>query len=284
MVVRDTAIEVDTHDANNVLVDASWLQNHLHDPNLRIVEVDVSPAAYNEWHIEGAALWNVYRDLKDAEYRPVDKAAIERLLARSGIESNSTVVFYGYAPAIGFWLLKLYGHNDARILDCGRTSWRDDGRPWTDDVSTPAATVYSLPDADEKLRTQQAEVEMAIGDPTCTILDVRTGPEYLGERFWPSGGLEESGRAGHIPSAVNISLDGLYDESGSFRSAADLRRLFPTAKSFDDKHVITYCTIGGRASTAWFVLTYLLGRKHVSVYDGSWAEWGLLRTAPVVSA
>ena len=114
---------------NDVLVDAGWLEAHLHDPAVRLVEVDVSSRAYDEWHIDGASLWNVYQDLKDADYRLLDTAAAERLLARSGIGPDSTVVFYGYAPALGFWLMKLYGHHDVRILDCSRDAWRDEGPP-----------------------------------------------------------------------------------------------------------------------------------------------------------
>ncbi len=110
---------------DGVLVDPQWLHDHLADPHVRVVEVDVSPAAYDDWHIEGAVLWNIYRDLKDADYRLVGTAALEPLLARSGIRPDSTVVFYGYAPALGFWLMKLYGHRDVRILDCCRDTSPD---------------------------------------------------------------------------------------------------------------------------------------------------------------
>jgi thiosulfate/3-mercaptopyruvate sulfurtransferase len=113
---------------------------------------------------------------------------------------------------------------------------------------------------------------------------VRTDPEFRGERFWPSGGLEPGGRAGHVPSAVNISIEGLHDERGSFRSAADLRQLFSPIELTADGDVITYCTIGGRACTAWFVLAHLLGRKQVRVYEGSWAEWGKMPATPVECA
>src|SRR5471032_1313619 len=107
----------------DVLVDTAWLEEHLHDPGLRVVEVDVSPAAYVEGHLPGAVLWNVYQDLKDADYRLVDKAAMERLVERSGIARDAVVVFYGYAPAIGFWLMRLFGHTEARILnEIGRAS------------------------------------------------------------------------------------------------------------------------------------------------------------------
>jgi thiosulfate/3-mercaptopyruvate sulfurtransferase len=265
----------------DVLVEPRWLAEHLHDPELRLVEVDVSPISYDEGHIEGAVLWNVYRDLKDENYQLVDKTATERLFARSGIGPGSIVVFYGYAPAMGFWLMKLYGHAGVRILDCARGTWRDEGRPWTRAVATRAATSYPLPDPEDRIRADHSKVEHAIDNPSCMIIDVRTDLEFRGERFWPSGGQEEGGRAGHVPSAVNLSIDGLLDEQGSFRREADLRRLFASIDLSGDSEVIPYCTIGGRACTAWFALTYLLGRERVRVYDGSWAEWGRMAATPV---
>jgi thiosulfate/3-mercaptopyruvate sulfurtransferase len=269
---------------SEILVEPRWLEEHLYDPALRVVEVDVSPAAYDEGHIDGAVLWNVYRDLKDSSYKLAGKAAIESLVARSGIGPGSTVVLYGYAPAMGLWLMKLYGHADVRILDCGRGTWQDEGRPWTNVAVRPAAAAYPLPGQDERIRAGYRTVQDAIGDPGCTIVDVRTEPEYRGERFWPSGGLEAGGRAGHVPSAVNLSIEGLHDERGSFRSAADLRQVFSSIDLSGAGKVITYCTIGGRACTAWFVLTHLLGREHVRVYEGSWAEWGKMPATPVECA
>ena len=116
---------------DGMLVDPGWLAGHLHDADLRVVEVDVSRAAYDNWHIDGAALWNVYSDLKDSDYRTVGTDALERIMEHSGIGPDSTVVFYGYAPALGLWLLKLYGHRDVRILDCSRDTWRAEGLPWS---------------------------------------------------------------------------------------------------------------------------------------------------------
>jgi len=277
--------------APGALVDAAWLDAHLRDPAVRVVEVDVSRRAHDEWHIDGAVLWDVYRDLKDADYRLIDAAATMRLLARSGIGAGSTVVFYGYAPALGFWLMKLYGHQDVRVLDCSRDTWRDEGhpvsgqpvsgQPVSSQPSGPAAVGYALPAPDPRLRAGHAAVRDAIGRPGRTLLDVRSWDEYRGERFWPSGGLEPGGRAGHVPSAVHQTIDGLYDERGAFRDAATLSGVFSAVDLDGGDELITYCTIGGRACTAWFVLTYLLGRDRVRVYDGSWAEWGRMDGVPV---
>jgi len=260
--------------SDQVLVDPEWLQARLCDPRVRVVEVDVSPAAYDNWHIDGAVLWNIYADLKDADYRLAGTAALERLVARSGIGPDSTVVFYGYAPALGLWLMKLYGHPDVRILDCSRETWRAGGYPWSTAASEPAAGGFVLGAEDSRIRAERAAVDEAIRHPATTLIDVRSAAEYRGERFWPSGGMEPGGRAGHVPSAVHQPIDGLHHEDGSFRSAAELRRMFASTVLEGSGELITYCTIGGRAATAWFVLTYLIGRDRVRVYDGSWAEWG----------
>jgi len=266
---------------DGVLVDAGWLDAHVHDPAVRVVEVDVSRRAYDEWHVEGAVLWDVYGELKDAEYRLLDAAATTGLLARSGITPDSTVVFYGYAPALGFWLMKLYGHQDVRILDCSRDTWRAEGHPVSSQPSGPPAAGYALPGPDPRLRADHAAVRDAIGAPGRTLVDVRSWDEYRGERFWPSGGQEPGGRAGHVPTAVHQPVDGLYDERGAFLPASGLRGVFSGVDLDGHDELITYCTIGGRACTAWFVLSYLLGRDHVRVYDGSWAEWGRMPSTPI---
>ncbi|MGI9005447.1 MAG: sulfurtransferase [Streptosporangiaceae bacterium] len=268
---------------DGVLADPAWLGAHLYDPGVRVIEVDVSRAAYDDWHIDGAMLWNIYADLKDSGYRTVGTAAMERLVERSGIAPNSTVVFYGYAPALGLWLMKLCGHVDVRILDCSRDTWRAGGYPWTTTPSALPAPGYRPGRPDRRIQADQGAVRRAIGQPGTTLVDVRSAAEYRGECFWPSGGMEPGGRAGHVPSAVHQPIDGLYNADGSFRSEAELRGILSPAVLGGDAELITYCTIGGRAATAWFVLTHLLGRHRVRVYGGSWAEWGRIEGAPVES-
>jgi thiosulfate/3-mercaptopyruvate sulfurtransferase len=267
--------------AGRGLVGPEWLADHLYDPDVRVVEVDVSSSAYDDWHVDGAVLWDVYRDLKDPDYHMVDTTRLESLVVRSGITPATTVVFYGYAPAFGLWVLELFGHSDARILDCSRDTWKAGGHPWAQAGARPPEGHYELGAASSRLGSTRSDVEAAIGRPGTTLLDVRSGSEYQGDRFWPSGGMEPGGRAGHIPSAVHQPIDGLYNPAGSFRTAGELKAIFSSVSSNDQGELITYCTIGGRAATAWFVLTHLLGRPNVSVYEGSWAEWGRSPDTPI---
>jgi thiosulfate/3-mercaptopyruvate sulfurtransferase len=262
------------------LVSADWLAGHLDDPGVRVIEVDVSPKSYDEGHIPGAVFWDIYKALKDPSYRLVDASALESILSSSGITASTKVVLYGYGPALGYWLLKLYRHLDVSVLNLSKRRWQEDGRPWTTDVPEPTATQYRLPEPNNKIRSLQPEVAASISAADRTILDVRSEAEFRGERFWPSGAPESVGRAGHIPGSRNVLLDAVVNADGSYADVQALRETFP-ADLGDAQNVITYCTIGNRASVAWFALSELLGRNNVRVYDGSWAEWGFMPESPI---
>jgi thiosulfate/3-mercaptopyruvate sulfurtransferase len=263
------------------IIDAAWLAGRVKDPNIRVVEVDVSRAAYDAGHISDAVLWNAYSDLRDSDYRPIGRAELERLLSRSGITPETTLVFYGYGAALGFWLMKAHNHEDVRMLAGSREQWAQASGQWSTDVPEPAERSYSLPPANADVFASQTAVEAAIGDAGQAVLDVRSDAEYSGERFWPSGASEDTGRAGHVPGAISVPIDLLRNEDDTLKPLGELRLALDRAGVTSEKKVIVYCTIGNRASQAWYALKHLLGYPDVSVYYGSWVEWGKAADTPV---
>lgn len=262
-------------------VDVDWIAARLGDSGVQLVEVDVSRAAYDEGHIPGAVLWNAYSDLRNREYRPVGPDELQRLLSRSGISSETCVVTYGYGAGLGFWLLKAHGQEDVRMLMGSRDQWLQAGHEWSIDVPEPVDGTHPPVTEDPQLLATRQTVEDAIDDPNTIVLDVRAGSEYSGERFWPSGATEDVGRTGHVPGALNMPIDRLRAEDGRLKSPDELSRIVEQAGLDGEKAVITYCTIGNRASEAWFALTYLLDHPAVRVYYGSWVEWGKATDTPV---
>jgi thiosulfate/3-mercaptopyruvate sulfurtransferase len=260
----------------DTLVDAAWVAAHLQDPDVRLVEVDVSRSAYDAGHLEGAILWDVYKDLLQPSYHIIEAPALEQLLSSSGIPPESTVVFHGYAGALGFWLLSLYRHRDVRLLDGSRKRWEAGRLAMTTTVPALAPSTYRLQEPDSTIRAVRETVEAAIGAPNSLLLDVRSELEYTGERFWPSLPPQGDERAGHVPGAVLVPIDVTCREDGTFKSPEELRASYANHGVTENKDIITYCTVGGRASQAWFLLTHLLGYPKVRVYDASWAEWGTL--------
>lgn len=263
------------------IVDVDWVAVRLGDPSIRIVEVDVSRAAYDEGHIPGAVLWNAYADLRDEAYRPVGLAELERLLSRSGISQQTRVVVYGYSAPLGFWLLKAHGHEDVRILMGAREQWTQARNEWSTDAAEPPASAHPALAEKNGLLADHAAVEDAINDPATIVLDVRAKSEYSGERFWPSGATEDIGRAGHVPGAVSVPIDQLRAEDGTLKGPDELRSVLEDAGVTKDAKVITYCTIGNRASEAWLALKYLLDYPDARVYYGSWVEWGKTPELPI---
>jgi thiosulfate/3-mercaptopyruvate sulfurtransferase len=255
------------------LVDTRWLADHLDDPTVRTIEVDVFAATYDQGHVPGALLWNAYADLRHSDYGTIDARELERLLERCGVQRETTVAFYGYAAHLGYWLVKAHGHARAVLLDGPRDQWTG---PWSSEVATPTPAGYSLGNATTVVTCDELLLSGGI------VLDVRTEAEYAGEQFWPSGAPEEHGRPGHVPGALNLPISELRTDTG-FRPAPEMRAALRRRGITPEERVTTYCTIGNRASQAWYALTHLLGFPDVAVYYGGWAEWGSDASMPVES-
>jgi thiosulfate/3-mercaptopyruvate sulfurtransferase len=269
------------------LVDADWVEVHLHDPNVRLVEVDVDTKAYEQGHIPGAVAFNWQKELQDQVVRaPIDKEHLEALLSRAGISNDTTIILYGdnnnWFAAWALWLLKYYGHEDVRLLNGGRVKWLADKRELTTEVPSYPQTTYKAKEPQKDIRAFRDQILAELGQPDLALVDVRSPGEYSGELLAPANLPQEGAqRGGHIPGAANIPWSMAVREDGTFKSPEELRALYESKGVTEDKEVIAYCRIGERSSHTWYVLHYLLGYPHVRNYDGSWTEWGSLIGAPI---
>jgi len=270
-----------------VLVSTDWAAQHLNDPKIRLVEVDVDTSAYDQGHIAGAVGWNWQSQLQDNIRRDlIDKAALEALLGKSGISNDTTVLLYGdnnnWFAAYAFWQLKYYGHKDVRLINGGRKKWLEEKRPLTTEAPKVTPTTYRATGPDESIRARRPEVEAVVASKNgAQLVDVRSVDEFTGKIIAPPGMTETAQRAGHIPGAANIPWAQAANEDGTFKSADALQQLYGAKGISGAKEVIAYCRIGERSSHTWFVLKYLLGYGNVKNYDGSWTEWGNLVGAPI---
>ena len=269
----------------DVLVDADWAEAHLDDPKVAFVEVDEDVSAYDGGHIKNAVRLDWTTELQQPEARDlIDQADFSTLLSAKGIGNDTTVVLYGgnnnWFAAYAYWQFKLYGHADVRLLDGGRTKWELDGRELVKDVPVRATTTYAAKAPDLAIRAFRDEVVAAIGAKN--LVDVRSPDEFSGKIKAPAHlPQEQSQRAGHIPSAINIPWSKAAADDGTFKSDTDLATLYGEQGFDDARSTIAYCRIGERSSHTWFVLHELLGKTDVKNYDGSWAEYGSLVGVPI---
>jgi thiosulfate/3-mercaptopyruvate sulfurtransferase len=269
----------------DVLVDADWVESHLDDPKVVLVEVDEDVSAYDTGHIKGAVRLDWKTELQDQVARDfVDKAGFEKLLSEKGISSDDTVVLYGgnnnWFAAYAYWYFKLYGHDSVKLLDGGRKKWELDGRELVKDVPERATTSYTAKEQDHSIRAFRDETVAAIGNKN--LVDVRSPDEFSGKLLAPAHlPQEQSQRAGHIPTAINVPWSKAANDDGTFKSDDELRKLYSDAGLDSSKETIAYCRIGERSSHTWFALHELLGEPNVKNYDGSWTEYGSLVGVPV---
>jgi thiosulfate/3-mercaptopyruvate sulfurtransferase len=270
------------------IVTTDWVAEHLNDPKVRLIEVDVDTAAYETGHAPGAVGWNWKSDLETHVVRDVaDKEGIEKLLSQAGVDKDTTIVLYGdnnnWFAAYALWLLQYYGVENVKLMNGGRKKWIDEGKPITTEKPSHPQTKFSVKEPNSKIRAMRDEVFKALDKKQgIALVDVRGPKEYSGELLAPENLPQEgSQRGGHIPGAKNIPWATAVNEDGTFKSREELEKIYGEQGITPDKDVIAYCRIGERSAHTWFVLTHLLGYENVRNYDGSWTEWGSLVGAPI---
>jgi len=275
----NTAVAAPKNLARSV-VQADWLEKNLDNPDVKIIEVSTEAGLYERGHIKNAVKLNWYTDLVEVVNRDIVAGTRFQKLARAaGINKNSIVVLYGdknnWFAAWGAWIFNTYGIEDVRLLDGGRVKWEKDGRAFTTTVSTPKEGNFVATKADKSVRaTLIRDVLPAVRKKgTSDIVDIRSADEYSGKVFAPAGFQELAVRAGHIPGAVNVPWGTNVNADGTFKTVAELKKLYADKGIDGKKPIITYCRIGERSSLTWFVLSEILGYE-VKNYDGSWTEYG----------
>jgi thiosulfate/3-mercaptopyruvate sulfurtransferase len=272
--------------AKDVLVDTQWVQDHLEDDNIRIVEVDENPGLYAEAHIPGAIGFDWRNDLQDQVKRDfLGPEAFGELFGSRGISNDHTVVLYGdrnnWFAAYTYWYLKYYGHDAVKLMNGPREKWIAEGRPTTTDAPSHAPATFSARAGNGAIRALRDEVLQALGTPT-RLVDVRSPAEFSGELIAMPGYEQEGAqRGGHIPGAKSVPWAQAVQEDGTFKSRQELEQLYTDKGVLNGENVIAYCRIGERSAHTWFVLHELLGKDDVKNYDGSWTEWGNLVDVPI---
>jgi thiosulfate/3-mercaptopyruvate sulfurtransferase len=272
----------------DALVSTDWVKENLDRPGIRLVEVDVDTKAYDAGHIPGAVGFDWQTQLQDQVKRDIlGKAGFERLAGGAGIRRDDTVILYGdnnnWFAAYAFWLFKIYGHEDVRLMNGGRVKWLNEpDKPLTVDAAQVSATHYQATGPDLSLRARVQDVLQAMDSLSANLIDVRSADEFTGKVIAPPGMTETAQRAGHIPGARSVPWATAVGPDGTFRSAEELRAIYLGQAGIDPRReTIAYCRIGERSSHTWFVLKYLLGLPAVRNYDGSWTEYGSMVGLPI---
>jgi thiosulfate/3-mercaptopyruvate sulfurtransferase len=265
-----------------------WLEQNIDNPKVRIIEVSTEPGIYERGHIKNSVKLVWHTDLVDTVNRDIiSQAKFTALVQKAGIDEDTTVVLYGdknnWFAAWGAWIFNIYGQKDVRVLDGGRVKWEKDGRALTTAVPTFKAGNFVAKAADKNLRASLTRdvLPVAKKERKATLIDIRSADEYSGKIFAPAGFQELAVRAGHIPGAINVPWGLNVNSDGTFKTVAELKKLYADKGVTGADQIITYCRIGERSSLTWFVLSEILGFSRVKNYDGSWTEYGNSVGAPI---
>ena len=269
------------------VVQPDWLEQNIDNPKVRIIEVSTEPGLYERGHIKNAAKIVWHTELVDTVNRDIASAKnFQKLAQKIGISQDTTIVLYGdknnWFAAWGAWLFNIYGAKDVRILDGGRVKWEKDGRALTTAVPAFKQGNFTTRVADKSLRATllQDVLPVAKKRVKADLIDIRGADEFSGKIFAAPGFQELAVRAGHIPGAINIPWGQNVNADGTFKTVAELKKLYADKGVDGKQNIITYCRIGERSSLTWFVLSEILG-YNVKNYDGSWTEYGNTVGVPI---
>jgi thiosulfate/3-mercaptopyruvate sulfurtransferase len=284
-----TPIEQRGYAHPEALVSTDWVEQHLNDPSVRIIESNEDTLLYSSGHVPGAVHVDWTSDLNDQLRRDyITREGFEALMSRIGATTDTTVVFYGdknnWWACYAFWVFQLFGHTRAKVMDGGRIKWQKENRPLSREVPSYPRTDYKAPERNDPPHRAYRDDVMAHLKKQGQLVDVRSPEEYAGTRMhMPDYPNEGALRGGHIPTAKSVPwAKAINPDDGTFKPADELKKLYvDDNKLSPSKETIAYCRIGERSSHTWFALKYLLGFENVRNYDGSWTEWGNLVNVPI---
>ncbi len=284
-----TPIEQRGYARPEVLVSTDWVEQHLNDPTVRIIESNEDTLLYSSGHVPGAVHVDWTSDLNDQIRRDyITREGFEALMSRIGATPDTTIVFYGdknnWWACYAFWVFQLFGHTNAKVMDGGRLKWEKEKKPTSRDVPSYAKSTYQSKDRDDRPHRAYRDEVLAHLKAQGQLVDVRSPEEYAGTRLhMPDYPNEGAVRGGHIPGAKSVPwARAINPDDGTFKTSQELKKLYlEDQKLSTDKETIAYCRIGERSSHTWFALKYLLGFSKIRNYDGSWTEWGNLVNVPI---
>jgi thiosulfate/3-mercaptopyruvate sulfurtransferase len=273
------------------VVSADWLQEHLGDPDIRVLEIcNVNePASYCDGHVPGAA-WLFWKTAcwHESDRELVSPEAMAKLFGKLGIGPDTTVVLYGEPVQYGtyaYWAFTMAGHKKLKVLDGGRKKWLAEKRPLSRTVPSVAPVDYPVPTPDASMRVGRDEVKAHLKHGHRLLLDVRSPEEYAGKRVAEYTAAFDHGaeRTGRIPGARHFYFREVLNDDDSFKTPDEIRKALAAGgvapEKFED--VVCYCRLSHRATLVWVALAGILGHDNIKIYDGSWTEWGSIVGFPV---
>ncbi|MBF0278565.1 MAG: sulfurtransferase [SAR324 cluster bacterium] len=272
------------------LVSGKWLEAHLNDPDIRILEVssELDDKTYREGHIPGAVRWFWKEKCWHASDRQfITPQETAEHLGQIGVSPSTQLVIYGDPVQYGtyaYWALTMGGHSHLHLLDGSRKKWIKEGRPLTRNIPRFDPVKYKPGKADLSMRLGRDDVRAKLGKAGRMLIDARSPEEYSGQRVMEIGKFDHGAeRTGRIPGAVHLFFKELLNDDDSYKSPQELQAVFDSVGANPKKidEIVVYCRLSHRATFLWVGLTQILGYKNVKIYDGSWTEWGSIVGFPI---